>query len=271
MRRVALQYSYRQLQDRHTGQPILPSGRCQPATRAPLRAAVRRNSSKKRMQLDMSRPVPPSRARQRILELIKQQGPQDAQSLASQLRVSTMAVRQHLYALQSSKLVEYVEQTRRIGRPAKVWKLTTAADVFFPDAHAALAVDLVESLIAAVGQEGMERVVKARARRQIEGYRETIPQRASLRRRLQKLAALRTREGYMAEVEPRADGSFLLVENHCPICAAASACTGLCAAELEVFQQVLGPDVAVERHEHILEGQRRCAYEVRASTRCVQP
>ncbi len=62
---------------------------------------------------------------------------------------------------------------------------------------------------------------------------------------------LRTDEGYMAEVQQKTEGEFLLIENHCPICAAASACRGLCAKELEVFQSVLGSDVSVERTEHI--------------------
>jgi len=76
------------------------------------------------------------------------------------------------------------------------------------------------------------------------------------------LAAIRTDEGYMASAKPQGDGSVLLLENHCPICAAAVACTGLCAKELEVFQTVLGKDVAVERTEHIVAGARRCAYRV---------
>lgn len=63
-------------------------------------------------------------------------------------------------------------------------------------------------------------------------------------------------------MKPQADGAFLLVENHCPICAAAAACTGLCAKELEVFQAVLGEGVEVNRTEHIVAGARRCAYRV---------
>ena len=66
----------------------------------------------------------------------------------------------------------------------------------------------------------------------------------------------------MAEVLPQADGSMLLVENHCPICAAAEACTGLCAKELEIFQALLGEHVEIERTEHILKGSRRCAYRI---------
>ena len=32
----------------------------------------------------------------------------------------------------------------------------------------------------------------------------------------------------MAEVEPQDDGSLLLIENHCPICAAATSCQSFC-------------------------------------------
>jgi len=60
---------------------------------------------------------------------------------------------------------------------------------------------------------------------------------------------------------PRGDG-FLLIENHCPICAAAAACQGFCRAELEVFRDTLGADVIVERTDHILAGARRCAYRI---------
>ena len=63
--------------------------------------------------------------------------------------------------------------------------------------------------------------------------------------------------------QARRDGEgWLLVENHCPICAAASQCTRLCANELDVFERVLGPDARVTRVEHMLDGARRCAYRV---------
>ncbi|MGE8096813.1 hypothetical protein [Pseudomonas fluorescens] len=52
----------------------------------------------------------------------------------------------------------------------------------------------------------------------------------------------------------------MLIENHCPICAAATACQGFCRAELNVFEQVL--QARVERVEHILMNARRCAYRI---------
>ncbi len=197
------------------------------------------------------------------MELLKQCGPQNAQVLADELGVSAMAVRQHIYQLQEEKLVTFEEQPRPIGRPAKLWQLTAAADRYFPDAHAALAVDLVASLTETFGKTGLDKLIAARARQQVDDYLTHMPRRASLRRRLEKLAELRTAEGYMAEVIEQDDDTLLLVENHCPICAAASACNRLCAAELDVFQATLGADIEIQRTEHIMDGSRRCAYEVR--------
>jgi predicted ArsR family transcriptional regulator len=73
---------------------------------------------------------------------------------------------------------------------------------------------------------------------------------------------VRSREGYMASIVEEAKGKFLLIEDHCPICAAAAACQGLCRLELEIFRAVLGPGIVVERIEHILAGARRCAYRI---------
>ena len=66
----------------------------------------------------------------------------------------------------------------------------------------------------------------------------------------------------MADWSQEPDGSFLLVENHCPICAAATLCQGFCRDELELFREVIGPDAEVERSEHLLAEARRCAYRI---------
>ena len=85
-----------------------------------------------------------------------------------------------------------------------------------------------------------------------------------LQERIARLAAIRTREGYMAEWT-KDDEGYLLVENHCPICAAATICQGFCRAELAVFQEVLGEEAQITRVEHIPAGARRCAYRITTS------
>jgi predicted ArsR family transcriptional regulator len=202
------------------------------------------------------------RTRRAIVHLLKQEGPLDAQTLAERLHISAMAVRQHLYALQDERLVIYAEEPRPMGRPVKLWQLTPAADRFFPEGYAELTLSLVKSVTEAFGRAGLEQLLAIRTRQQIATYRQQMAGHDTLSQRLAALAAVRTAEGYMANVQPQADGSFLLCENHCPICVAAAACTRLCGQELAVFQAVLGADVNIERTEHIVAGDRRCAYRV---------
>ncbi len=214
-----------------------------------------------------TKPLEP-RTRRGLIERLKQDGAQDAGALAETLGVSAMAVRQHLYALEGEGLVTFEEEARPLGRPAKLWRLTPAADRFFPDGHAELTLHLLAALRETFGEAGMEKLLAARTAEQIAAYGRRVKPSGPLKARLEALARIRTEEGYMAAVE--SDGSkgrdgFLLVENHCPVCAAARTCQGLCASELEVFRRVLGPDVTVERCDHILAGARRCAYRVRTA------
>lgn len=202
------------------------------------------------------------RTRRAIVQLLKQAGGLDAEALSSRLNITAMAVRQHLYALQEQQLVTYQEEPRPMGRPAKLWQLTPAADRLFPDGYAELTLSLLNSVKEAFGEAGLERLLEVRTRQQIAAYERQMQGKQTLKQRLNKLVEIRTREGYMAEVQAQADGSFLLVENHCPICAAATACTGLCAKELETFQSVLGDAVTIQRVEHIIAGERRCAYQI---------
>lgn len=191
--------------------------------------------------------------------------------LAKRLRLTPMAVRQHLYALQREQLVTSEERPVPIGRPAKYWRLTREADGLFPDAYAELNVALIEAVGHTFGPKGLQRVLDAREEKQRADYARRIVPSAPLQERLRQLARLRTEEGYMAEVRPDGGGGFLFVENHCPICAAAAACQGFCATELDLFRTVLGPAASVERVEHIVSGDRRCVYRVTPAKRTRSP
>jgi predicted ArsR family transcriptional regulator len=204
-------------------------------------------------------------AKRRLLETLRRCGPTTARDLAELLELTPAAVRQHLAALEAAGLVapgDRVAQEGR-GRPSTEWEVTTAAREALPDRHEQLTVELLAAIRAASGARGLRRVLDERARQQVAGYRRVVPANpAPLARRLSALARQRTREGYMAEVQRERPGEFLLVEHHCPICAAAQSCVGLCRSELATFQEVLGADAAVERVEHILNGDSRCVYRV---------
>ena len=208
---------------------------------------------------------PRARARDRVLLQLKTRGPATAAELARRLEVTPMAIRQHLAALEEEELVVHREERRPVGRPARVWELTPRAAERFPDTHADLTVELLSAMKDVFGEEGLEQLIHARALKQRESYRSRLPGHdASLAKRVAALAQIRREEGYMAEWSQEDDGSFVLVENHCPICAAAALCQGFCRDELELFREVIGPDAEVVRSEHLLAEARRCAYRVTA-------
>jgi predicted ArsR family transcriptional regulator len=201
-----------------------------------------------------------------VLELLKREGPVATESLAARLGVTTMAVRQHLSGLEEDGLAVHEAPPNGRGRPAKLWSATAKADSEFPDSHSALAVELIQQMQTAFGDDGLDRLLKLRTADQERAYRVRMGEKSSLGPRLEALARIRAQEGYMAEVRRDPDGDgWLFVENHCPICAAARLCTGLCREELSLFQRILGSDVRVERVSHIIAGAGRCAYRVVAA------
>ncbi|MDT5272378.1 MAG: hypothetical protein QOH49_4564 [Acidobacteriota bacterium] len=208
------------------------------------------------------------KTRRAIVKLLKTDGPLGTALLAERLGLTTMAVRLHLYALQGEGLVTAEDRPVPVGRPAKSWRLTREADRHFPEAYAELSVALLDAMQETFGAEGLNRVLVSRCARQREDYAKRIRAADPLEKKLKELARVRTEEGYMAEVRREEEGGgFLLVENHCPICAAANACQGFCSTELDLFRTVLGAGVEVERIEHIVSGDQRCAYRVRPKTR----
>lgn len=200
-----------------------------------------------------------------ILTALKMRGPQTAQQLAQRLDLTGEAVRQQLARLGSARLVEHEDVRGAVGRPRRVWRLSETGHARFPDAHSHLTLELLQSVEAEFGEKGLERLIRRRERESLAAYEHAMTKAGSLRERVAALAEIRSSEGYMAEWLEEDGNTFLLLENHCPICAAATACQGLCRSELNMFRKVLGPGARVHRTEHIPIGARRCAYRIESA------
>ncbi len=198
----------------------------------------------------------------RILFQLKTRGPAETLALAGALSISRQATLQHLERLVADGLVTHADERRGVGRPRRIWSLTQAAQVRFPDTHAQLTLEMLDAVRAEFGEIGVDRLISRREVVTTQIYVKALAKTRTLEARVARLAELRTAEGYMADWSPDPGGGFRLVENHCPICAAAAACQGFCRAELQVFRDALGPGVTVERTDHILAGARRCAYRI---------
>lgn len=197
-----------------------------------------------------------------ILFLLKTRGPSTAQQLAEQLQLTSMGVRRHLELGQEKGLLLTEDRADKVGRPARYWLLSEAGHARFPDRHSDLTVQLITQVRTLFGETGLDKLITAREEINEATYQARMAGSKTLARKLAKLVEARDAEGYMAQLEKQTDGSFLLIENHCPICAAATECQGFCRSELDVFRRTLGPSSSVERVEHALAGARRCVYRI---------
>ena len=205
------------------------------------------------------------KSQDRIMDRLKTRGPQSVKILSKQLGMTTMGVRQHLADLETKGLVLQTQEERQTrGRPVHLWKLSKSGHNRFPDSHAQTALELIDVIRSSLGEESLNQLIDSRSEKVEASYRAQLDAAApELQQRIERLAQLRSEEGYMAEVRLLPDG-WMLIENHCPICSAATSCQQFCKSELEIFQRLFENEATVARTDHLLKGARRCAYKITA-------
>ena len=198
-----------------------------------------------------------------ILAQLKNQGAMTSGDLAQLLDMTSMGARQHLLRLEKKELVNSFSQKAAVGRPKLLWQLTAKANARFPDRHADLTIQIIDSVKDIFGEEGLNKLIVEREKNILLQYQQALDECDDLLSKVIKLSELREAEGYMATIEKISCGEYLLIENHCPICSAANSCRNFCRSELTIFQQCFGKDYIVERDEYLLSGGRRCTYRIK--------
>ena len=203
-----------------------------------------------------------SKTAEQMLFYLKTRGASSAETMAQYFEMTTVGARQHLLKLQENELVKFTAERKSVGRPKRFWQLTDKAQARFPDTHAQLSLEIITSIRDLFGEEGLDKVINKREKESLVRYKQALSTYKALAHKVKKLAELRSVEGYMASYEKCRDGGYLLIENHCPICAAASECQNFCRSELAIFRKALGKEYKVERRDYLLDGARRCSYRV---------
>ena len=198
----------------------------------------------------------------RVLEVLKAEGALTASGIGQRLDMTAVGARQHLNRLCAAGLVTFEDRRQAVGRPQRLWSLSEQGHAHFDDRHRDLASELLAAIVVAHGDAGLADILAAREAQQAQRYRAALGEGGSIAERVTRLTDLRRIDGYMAEYRQVEDGAWLLIENHCPIAQAAKACSGLCGAELKLFQDVMGKDAQVTRIQHMLGGDRCCAYRI---------
>lgn len=199
--------------------------------------------------------------RDRLTHLLRLQEESAVGALAGQLGLTTMAVRKHLDSLEAVGLVQYRMEARPIGRPRRLYSLTAAASALFPQAYEELAADLLAHFREVGGDAAVRAFFQKRAHRLQERYGPSLAT-LPLPERARKLAELREADGFMACCQREADGTISLSEHNCPYRAIVEANPEICAAELDLFREILG--AGVQRCRWMPDAGSACEFVIRA-------
>jgi len=207
-----------------------------------------------------------SPAQRLVLVALKKRGEASADELAEDLEITPSGVRQHLAALKSADLVASRQERGRPGRPADLYHGTDLGEALFSRSSGDLSVELLGH-IEAEDPELVGRVFERRRRRRVEQARDQLVGKG-LDEQVKILAKILDAEGYLADFDKLADGSYRMALHSCAIWAVASRYGQACATELEFLREAL-PETEIERVAHKMAGAYACGYEIRP--RAAQP
>ncbi|MGG7467442.1 helix-turn-helix transcriptional regulator [Chryseobacterium arthrosphaerae] len=200
-------------------------------------------------------------AADRILMFLKMRGEATSLLISEELSITKEGARKHLLNLAQEGLIRSDVKSEGVGRPSTYYILTEKGLAQFPDTHADVTVQLLKSVKNLLGENALELLISDREKNTHDRYEKALSKTRNLEQRLEVLAQARRKEGYMAEWKKEGN-EYFLIENHCPICAAATECQGFCRAELSNFQSLIGKEYTVERVDHIISGGQRCVYKI---------
>jgi predicted ArsR family transcriptional regulator len=198
--------------------------------------------------------------RQRVIEILKENGSATVAQLADMLGMAQVSVRHHLDILMGEDLVELagVQRHNGAGRPSQIYILTANAARLFPQRHEALANDLLAELKASLTGSELRQMLERVARRTaLEAPLPAAQQ--SLEDRLDQVTDFLSDRGYDARWNAH-DGQYELHVCNCPYSGVSNHHPELCTMDQAMVEELL-PGVTRE-HQSIARGAPRCMYIV---------
>lgn len=202
-----------------------------------------------------------SDVQQQILAFVKQQGEATNAEIADYLQVSYEAVRQQLRQLEASQIVvtrQRRDAERSAGRPTTVYALSAAGDHLFPKSYDELAVDLLDTLAAALGSEALREVLKQLTESNVQYWQPRLQSKTPFER-LEALKGIYLEEDAYMDVD-NADGELRLIERNCPYLNVATRRPALCSVTVSTLSRLIG--YRVSREKRFQDGDGRCVFKV---------
>jgi predicted ArsR family transcriptional regulator len=177
------------------------------------------------------------------------------------MNVSPVTVRHHLSGLQADGLVAARTERRPVGRPHHVFYLTEAGEELFPRQYLSLSKRLLDQIKSTLAPETVTQLFRDMATDLIAEHGDNLEGKSGADR-VAALAEILEAEGFMVSWKEK-DGKVQIIEHNCPYQGLGRRHPDVCAFDHTLISMVL--DTPVERTSCLLQGDRRCTYEVSAT------
>ena len=180
--------------------------------------------------------------RMEVLELLRRKRECSAETIASDLGVTTNAVRQHLSNLERDGfVVSHPERSGR-GRPALLFSLTERADSVFPKRYGQLATMVLQEVQEMGGPQALDEVFARVAERHAHGIEHELIG-LDFDEKLRRVVAWIGRAGTLAEQSEAPEGVKVTIHN-CPFRNTALKFPQVCSITPQLITRLLGAPVS---------------------------
>jgi predicted ArsR family transcriptional regulator len=197
---------------------------------------------------------------ERILHILKRNGPATVGGLAETLELSRSATRHHLRVLERGGLVAPLGTTTPagVGRPGLLYGLTPYALSIFPHGYDRLANGLLREIKSLLEPAQVIRLCE-RIGREIAAQAPRRQPQQPIGEYLRAVTNFLTARGYLAEIAEE-DGQWQLRLSNCPYAYVAQAHAEVCWLDQVMLRQVISEEI---KPIHLwVNGARGCSFSI---------
>jgi predicted ArsR family transcriptional regulator len=190
----------------------------------------------------------------RIIGLLRR-SPMTVDELAIALELTRTAVRAQLASLEHDQLIEQRGSRRGASKPARVYGVTTQAELLFSRAYVPILTQLLHVLARRMSPSEFDSIMHEVGRGAMAGR---VMPHGSLRDRVVRGSSLLNELGGLTEVDEE-DGFYLIRSHGCPLAAATAEHPQACNALESLLSEFVGAKVTkcCDRYDRV-----RCCFEV---------
>lgn len=197
-----------------------------------------------------------------ILEALKRSDGMAVSELAKELNMSYMGVKQHCVNLEKKGYLETWRVPRsQVGRPEKLYRLTSKCDELFPEAGAGLTLSVMRGVAQMYGESAPEKLLLHHFEELRLAWAPKITGAQALVERVTRLAELRDATGAFSRCKYDAQDGLRIEEYHNPLEAIFKEYPNALRMETQMMERLLGTKVN-RRQVAVGKGRQRIVYEV---------